>query len=309
MRKKLKQQISAALEWIRHADLPRIWSLGGLSKSELVYAVFQSGFEHDLPARAAQLSFYFLLAIFPLLIFVSAVLGFVFAAEHELYARLLGYFGSIMPWSAYDLVSGTVNDITAKRSGGTVSFGLALTLWTGSSGMVAVIEGLNVAYRVPEKRPWWRRRIVALVLTISMGILAAIAMMIVLAGGALERFIASMVVVNGAWGMTSGLAQWTVAICCMLFALIVIYRFAPNLKDQGIEAVLPGALVALVGWLVVSSAFRLYLAVFDSFSRTYGSLGAVIVLLFWLYLSASSLLVGGEVNSVIRRAAGETSQL
>ncbi|MEJ7608404.1 MAG: YhjD/YihY/BrkB family envelope integrity protein [Bryobacteraceae bacterium] len=87
-----------------------------------------------------------------------------------------------------------------------------------------------------------------------------------------------------------------------MFALLVIYRFAPNLADQGVEAVLPGALVALGGWLLASTAFRMYLATFDSFSRTYGSLGGVIVLLFWLYLSAGSIMVGGEVNSAIREA-------
>jgi membrane protein len=127
-------------------------------------------------------------------------------------------------------------------------------------------------------------------------------MMLILAGGVIERFIASTLVSNGAWGHTSVFTQWIVAICCMLLALTVIYRFAPNLSDQGLEAVLPGALVALIGWLAVSSAFRIYLSVFDSFSRTYGSLGAVIVLLLWLYLSAASILIGGEVNSALRRA-------
>lgn len=103
-------------------------------------------------------------------------------------------------------------------------------------------------------------------------------------------------------GATSALAQWAIAAGCILFALLVIYRFAPNLADQGVEAVLPGALVALGGWLLASTAFRIYLATFDSFSRTYGSLGGVIVLLFWIYLSAGSILVGGEVNSAIREA-------
>ncbi len=168
--------------------------------------------------------------------------------------------------------------------------------------MVAIIEGLNIAYRVPEKRPWWRRRVVALILTVCLGVLATLALGLILAGDGLAEFAASILAVKFILGATSAFAQWAIAVGCMLCALLVIYRFAPNLADQGVEAVLPGALVALGGWVLASSAFRIYLATFDSFSRTYGSLGGVIVLLFWLYLSAGSILVGGEVNSAIREA-------
>jgi membrane protein len=264
--------------------------------------VLRSSDEHDLPGRAAQLSFFFLLAIFPLLIFVSALLGYVFAAEQNLHARLLRYLGAIMPWAAYELVRETVNDIIAGTSGSKLSVGLILTLWTGSTGMVAVIEGLNVAYRVPEKRRWWRRRIVALTLTVCMGLLALVATTLTAAGDTVARLVGSVVSASNILVMTSALAQWTVAGFSMLIGLLIIYRFAPNLSDQGVEAVLPGAAVALVGWFAASAAFRLYLTVFDSFSRTYGSLGAVMVLLLWLYLSAASILLGGEVNSAIRAA-------
>jgi membrane protein len=290
------------VELVQRANVSRAWSLGGLSKAELMRTVLRSSDEHDLPGRAAQLSFFFLLALFPLLIFVSALLGYVFAAEQDLHARLLRYLGAIMPWAAYELVEGTVNDIISGTSGSKLSLGLILTLWTGSAGMVAVIEGLNIAYRVPEKRRWWRRRVVALVLTVCMGLLAIVAMMLITAGDSVARLVESIVSSNDVVVMTSTLAQWTIAGCSMLIGLLMIYRFAPNLSDQGVEAVLPGAIVALIGWLAASSVFRLYLAAFDSFSRTYGSLGAVIVLLLLLYLSAGSILVGGEVNSAIRAA-------
>jgi membrane protein len=168
--------------------------------------------------------------------------------------------------------------------------------------MVAVIEGLNVAYRVPEKRRWWRRRIVALTLTVCMGLLALVATTLTAAGDTVARLVGSVVSASNILVMTSALAQWTVAGFSMLIGLLIIYRFAPNLSDQGVEAVLPGAAVALVGWFAASAAFRLYLTVFDSFSRTYGSLGAVMVLLLWLYLSAASILLGGVVNSAIRAA-------
>lgn len=288
---------------LRSADVTRLWSLGGLTKRELLGKVLRSADKNDLPGRAAQLSFFFLLAIFPLLIFVSALLGYVFAAERDLHARLLQYLGAIMPWAAYELLQGTVNDIVTGTSGSTLSLGLILTLWTGSTGMVAVIEGLNIAYRVPEQRRWWLRRIVALALTVSMGLLALVAMTLITAGDTLAELVGSIVSTNNLLVTTSALVQWAVAGGSMLIGLLIIYRFAPNLPDQGVEAVLPGAIVALAGWLAASAVFRLYLALFDSFSRTYGSLGAVVVLLLWLYLSAGSILLGGEVNSAIRTAS------
>jgi len=131
-----------------YLDLPRVWSLGGLTKLGLVRAVIQSCQDHDLPGRAAQLSYFFLLALFPLLIFLSAVLGFVLSADKKVLNRLLGYVGSVMPWSAYELVLSTLEDLMTGATGDKVSIGLILTLWTGSSGMVAIIEGLNIAYRV-----------------------------------------------------------------------------------------------------------------------------------------------------------------
>lgn len=293
---------ASLVETLRRANFRRLWSLGGLTKTELIRTVFHSCDEHDLPGRAAQLSFFFLLATFPLLIFISALLGFVFAAEGELYQRLLQYLGAIMPWTAYELVRDTVNDIISGKSGGTLSLGLILTLWSGSAGMAAVIEGLNIAYRVSDKRPWWKRRMVALVLTVCMGLLATLAMFLITTGDTVATLVESIAPANDILVLTSALARWTIAGCSMLVALVIVYRFAPNHPDHGLEAILPGAIVGLLGWLLASSAFRLYLSIFDSFTRTYGSLGAVIVLLFWLYLTAGSLLLGGEVNSAIRVA-------
>lgn len=287
---------------VQRLKLSRAWSLGGLTTRELIRDVIHGADEHDLLGRAAQLSFFFLLALFPLLIFVTALLGFFFAAKSDLHVRLLNYLGAVMPWSAFELVRGTVNDIVSGTSGRKLSVGLALTLWTGSSGMVAVIEGLNIAYRVPEKRQWWRRRLVALILTVCMGMLAIFAMTLITVGDQTTELLESLFPRVSLFVSTSTVVQWLVAIFAMLLGLLVIYRFAPNLKDQGVEAVLPGAVVALIGWLVASAAFRLYLSVFDSFSRSYGSLGAVMVLLLWLYLSAGSILLGGEVNSAIRAA-------
>ena len=272
-----------------------------LSKLVLARAVVRASVEHDLTGRAAQLSFYFLLAIFPLLIFISAMLGYVFASRPDLYASMLGYVGQVMPWQARELVGGTVSDIVVETTGGKLSAGLVLALWSGSSGIVAIIEGLNIAYGVVDERSWWRRKIVAIILTICVGVLAPIATALIFAGETLERLVASVVSGSSVIGPGSTFTGWAISVLSMLLALVLIYRFGPHQKHSA-GTVLPGAVVALIGWLLLSLGFRIYLEVFSSFSRTYGSLAAVVVLLLWLYLGACSILIGGEVNAAIERS-------
>ena len=168
--------------------------------------------------------------------------------------------------------------------------------------MTAIIEGLNVAYMVPEARPWWRRWLVAIGLTTALGILVAGASFLILAGGAaVERFGEFFPVMAQA-ARLSAVVQWSVGIFFLLLALTLIFRFAPNLRQPRWEANFPGAVLTLVCWLIASAGLKLYLSMFNSFGRIYGSLGAVIILLIWLYISGAAILIGGEFNSVIWQA-------
>lgn len=255
--------------------------------------------EDNITGRAAQLAYYFLLALFPLLILLSTLLGFVLNEERGLHQELLTYAASVMPWSAYRLVYGTMSEVANQASGGTLSLGLVLSLWTASSGMQAVIDCLNIVYRVPRPRSFLRRRIVALTLTLALEILISVSLLLILAGNSLDGFLVALFgadwVLKPAWSV----AQYLLAMALMLLTLVTIYRYAPNLAKPKEESVLPGAVVALLGWIAASAAFRLYLAHFRSFSNTYGSLGAVIALLLWLHLTALLLLIGGEVNAAL----------
>jgi membrane protein len=280
-----------------------VWHLGGLSVGQLVKNVWTEIDKDDVLGRAAQLSFYFLLALFPLLIFVSAVLGQIFSGNADLYRDLLSYLQTVMPASAYTLVRGTVDEITIGSSGGKLSLGLVATLWTAASGMEAVINGLNIAYKVTERRPWWRRRFVAINLTVLLALIAGSAVFLALFGGRLGSFLAGRYGYGDAFGHLWFAVQFVSPPLVMLVIFAVIYRFAPNTRAQGWQALVPGAFVAVVLWLAATALFRLYLSHFDSYSKTYGSLGAVIVLMLWLYLSGVAILVGGEVNSEIRKAA------
>jgi len=184
---------------------------------------------HDVLGRAAQLSYYFLLALFPLLILVSAIVGHLFAQERDLYFRMVSYLQNVMPPSAFELLSGTLREINQEEAGGKVTFGLVGSLWIASSGMEAIINGLNV-YDVPEVRTWWRRRLVAIILTICLGVLVAAAVFLILASNAMADAIGGYVPVLEQIGRFSTAVQWLVGVLFLLLALSLVFRFAPNLR-------------------------------------------------------------------------------
>lgn len=274
-----------------------VLALGGLSGKELARRVWSRIWDHAVLDRAAQLSYYFLLALFPLLIFLSAVLGAFVLSDFHLYNRLLGYLAAVMPFAAFTLVQETINQVTQAADGGKVSIGLVLALWTASSGTAAVIDGLNEAYEVKDDRPWWRVRLTALLLTVIAAILALAGLVLIVSGDTLAEWI------GWHWGLGQTAAQWLVIAVCLLAALTVVYRFGPCLKNQRWQALMPGSLTALLSWVLVSLGLRLYLHFFNSYNKTYGSLGAVIVLLLWLYVTGISMLLGAEVNAEIEHAA------
>jgi membrane protein len=277
----------------------RTISMGDLSARELVAQVWQRIDKDDVFGHAAQLSYYFVLALFPLLIFLSTLLGYLFASQPGVYWRVIDYVGQVMPQPAFELMRGTIDEITEAAGGGKLTFGIALALWTASSGMEAIIESLNVAYVVPEFRPRWRRRLVAIGLTVTLGVLVAMALFLMLASNVAARAIGRNFPVLERIAGWSSVVQWGIGLLFLLVALSLIFRFAPNLRRARWEGNLPGAILALMVWILASSGLKLYLSTFDSFNRTYGSLGAVIVLLVWLYVSGAAILIGGELNSVI----------
>jgi membrane protein len=277
----------------------RTISMGEMGARDLAAHVWQRIDKDDVFGHSAQLSYYFILALFPLLIFLYTVLGYVFASQPGLHLQMIDYFGQVMPQPAFELMRGAFDEITEASGGGKLTFGIALALWTASSGMEAIIESLNVAYAVPEFRPRWRRRLVAIGLTIALGVLVAMALFLIVASNVAARVIGDNFPVLERIAAWSSMVQWAIGLLFLLLALSLIFRFAPNLRQSRWEGNLPGAVLALIVWVLASVGLRLYLSTFDSFNRTYGSLGAVIVLLVWLYVSGAAILIGGELNSVI----------
>lgn len=257
----------------------------------------------DVLNRAAILSFYFLLALFPLLLFLIALLGSFADSGTELRNNLLTYLRAIVPVSASDLINTTVDEISKKSSGGKLSFGLLTSLWFASSGMGAIIEGLNIAYDVKETRAWWKRTLLAIVLTIALAVLIITALALMFYGSRIAEAIANHYGFGAAFAALWTVLRWLFVLVFVFLAFQLIYYFAPDLHEQQLRWLTPGAAVGVILWLLVSFLFGSYLNFYNTYSVVYGSLGAVIILLLWFYLTGVTILIGGEVNAIIEQAA------
>lgn len=286
--------------------LASIWKLGGLTWQEMGRRVWLEIYESDLFTRAAALSYYFLLGIFPLLLFLTAMLGYFVNTGAELRENLLSYLGRVVPRSASELIYTTINEISKDAGGGKLSFGLLAALWFASYGMGAISETLSAAYGVKESRPWWRVRLLAIGLTIALMVLIISALVLVLYGGEVGEGMANRFGFGEAFMLVWNVLQWPIMLAFVLFAFALIYYFAPDLSHQKWYWITPGSVTGVALWLLGSFCFRFYLRYFDRYSMSYGSLGAVIILLLWFYLTGIAILVGGKVNAEIEHAVAET---
>jgi membrane protein len=279
------------------------WKFGGLTRRELGRRTWARVYKDDVLGKAAQLSYFFIFALFPLLFFLASLLGYFTQSGTEMRAGLLRYLAAVVPRKASALIRDTLDEITVASSGGKVSFGLLAALLTASFGMGAVISTLNAAYGVKESRPWWKAQALAVGLTVALALLIISALALVLYGGSIGEWVAGRLALGDAFTLAWGVLQWLVVLATVLLAFALVYYFAPNVKDMRWQWITPGSVLGLALWLLVSFAFRVYLGYFDTYSATYGSLGAVMVLLLWLYLTGVAILVGGEMNAVIEDEA------
>ncbi|MFN2532896.1 MAG: YhjD/YihY/BrkB family envelope integrity protein, partial [Pyrinomonadaceae bacterium] len=286
----LKQVIAAFLVAERLLDLDRLWR-------EIE--------EDDVFGRSAQLAYYFLLALFPLLLFLTSVIGLVMGSGSGIRHALFNYLSEVLPGSAFSLIDTTMYEVSAASSGGKVAFGILAALWAASNGMGAITSALNVGYDVKESRPWWKQRLVAIKLTIILSVLIITALVLLLYGGHIADYIAASYGFSAVFTWAWKLIQWPLVVMFMLLSFALIYYEAPDLREQKWTWLTPGSAIGVAIWLLISFAFRVYLHFFDSYSKTYGSLGAVIILMLWLYLTGAAILIGGEVNSVVEDAAAE----
>ena len=282
-----------------------LWKLGGLGWRELAKRVWSEIQADNVFGRAAELSYYFLLALFPFLIFLTSIIGLVLGSGTGTRHALFDYLARIMPPSAFQLISNTMYEVSESTGGGKLSFGILAALWAASNGLGAITESLNTAYDLEETRPWWKQRLTAIGLTIALSIFIIGALVLVVAGGHIAEWLAAHYGLGPVFPLGWKIIQWPVVLACMTFAFALIYYVAPDFRKQAWQWLTPGSVIGVVLWLLVSLGFRIYLHYFNSYNATYGSLGAVIILMLWLYFTGAAVLIGGEVNSEIENAAAK----
>ena len=286
-------------EAIRERTSP--WKLGGLTPWQLLKRVHHAIDEDDVLTRSAALAYYFVFALFPMIFFLMAVLG-LFAKSHDLQSGLLAYTVRFMPGEASGLVQKTLQEIANHSSGLKLALGLVLALWVGSGGVSSIMDALNRCYQMQDARPWWKRRLVAVGLTVAIASLTVLALAIVLYGTEIAGFVGAHIGLSAATVTLWRIVQWPIALFFVVAVFALLYYWGPD-AEQEWQWITPGSMVGIMVWIGASLLFRVYLHFFNSYSKTYGSLGAVIVLLFWLYISGLAILLGGEINSEIENAA------
>jgi membrane protein len=282
-----------------------LWKFGGLTPYTLIRRTYAEINKDDVFGHSAELSYYFLLALFPALLFMITILGFMSGPGSELRNQLMSYMSRAMPSSAADLVGKTLNEVHQNSSALKALFGAVAALWAATGGIDAISKTLNIAYDLQETRSYVRKKLTSVGLTFGLAVLIIGALALIAFGGQIGELVAAKIGLGGAFTATWKILQWPVALGAMFLAFSMIYYFAPNMKDPQWYWITPGAAVGVVVWIAASVGFSLYLKFFNSYSKTYGSLGAVIILMLWFYLTGMAILIGGEVNSEISKADHE----
>lgn len=271
------------------------WKLGGLSIVQLAKRVWTEIENGNILDRSAALSYYVIFALFPTLLFLTALLALL--PFPHLLERLMAHVSAVLPGDAGLLIEKTLHQARRGAHVGLLSVGAVAALWAASSGMQSIMGALNV-----ESRSWWRARVLAVGLTMVFSLLAVIALVLLVFGQNLGEAIANRAGWGSAFRISWQLSRWPVAMLLGLAAISLVYRLAPA-ADQRWAWVTPGSVFAVGAWAMMSIALRFYVSHFADYNATYGSIAGVILLMLWLYLSGVVLLVGASINAQIARAA------
>jgi membrane protein len=280
-----------------------MWKLGGLSPWQLLRNVIDEMIANSLFGRAAELAFYFLFALFPLLLVMMTLFGLFSSHRVELQNHLLSYFADFLPPTAFQLLQTVANDLSTNASGGKLTLGIVFALWSVSGGICSIISALNSVNHVRESRSWLQVRAIALGLTLVITVLLLAAMFLVLVSSDFAGWLGARLGLQPIVILLWKAIQWPAAIFFVSASSLLIYRFGPDLKDRHWHWMTPGTAFGLLVWLAASLGFRMYLHYSNHYSATYGSLGGVMILLLWLYISGLAYLLGGAINAEIQRTA------
>ena len=278
---------------LAYFDVPIGWK-------ELLKRTLGDTLKDDAQGLAAQLSYYFFLSLFPTLLCLIA-LASLFPIENVVddMTRMLQPF---MPAEAIGFVGDQMIKVAQSDDRAILSFSILVALWSSSAAMGAIVNAMNRAYDVEEQRPWWRVKLLAIVLTIGLALFILVALTLVLAGPQLADLATRWFGMSVVWAWIWKVVQWPLVFALVATGIGIIYYFAPDAEQDWVW-ITPGSLVATVLWIVASLAFRYYVVTFGDYTATYGALAGIIVILLWFYLSGLAIVIGAELNAEIEHAS------
>ena len=262
---------------------------------------------HDIDSEhllqmAAALSYYFVLSLFPCLIFLSAVVAYL--PLPDLFNQAINLMSRFVPGDSMGLVKKVLADVVSPNRGTFLSFGILGTLWAASGGFAATIEALNIAYEVKETRPFWKTRLLSIGLAFLIGSLLLLALSVMIVGPRFGEWLAAKVHLSQLFVWAWPYIHWTLAVAFTILAVEALYYLAPNVKQRFL-ATLPGAVMAVGAWVGLSYILGIYFRSFANFNKTYGTLGAAVALMVWLYWTGFAMLVGAELNAELAKVSAE----
>jgi membrane protein len=271
-----------------------------LSWTELVKRTYREAVADNCLGLAAQLAYYFFLALFPALLFFVALISFI--PVEGLLKSITDMLARVAPTEVLRLVQDQIVKIAQDKDGGLLTLGMIGTIWSTSSGVNAIIDTLNQAYDIQESRPFWKVKAIALTLTVALAIFIVVSFALVLVGPTLAEKVAVWFHLGPVFEWGWKILQWPIVFSLIALAMAIIYYYAPDAEQEWVW-ITPGSVFATMLWVIISLGFKLYVSQFGSYNATYGAIGGVIVTLVWLYVSSLAVLLGAELNAEIEHAS------
>lgn len=293
---------------VAHAPLESLWNLHGIKVKQIARRTWKSVREDRVFGRAAELGFYFFFSLFPLLFCATAALGLAAKSAHHIYVELLGYLFVVVPNSALGMVLHTFNQTAKAASSQKITLSLLGAIWSASMGVSAIQDTLNDVYKIEDTRSYLGARIKAIGLTLVVAVLITLSLACMFGGTIFAGMAEHWFLGTGfaGWvGIGIRVVAWILATLVLTLVFAVLYYWAPEWRKRRWRWLTPGSVIGIAGWLIASAGLRLYLHYFNNYAVTYGSLGVVIILLTWFYITGLMILAGGEINSEIEAAAVE----
>lgn len=257
---------------------------------KLLKDIFFRSLEDDIMGVGAQMSYYVILAFFPFLIFVIALLSYTRISEEEVLKNLIAY----LPPDVYAVVVNVVLETVRSTSSTILSFGALATLWVASNGAEVLMLGINKAYDLTETRPYWKIKLLSIGFTLGLALVYMFSLIMVVFGGLIAKKIFNFFHISDFLVHLWDVGRYMVPFTTILSIFMIMYHYMP-VKRIGFKKILPGAIFSTLGWILISHIFSVYINHFGSYTKTYGSLGSIIVLLLWLYWCGIMIMLGAEL--------------